>query len=459
MGVFRAYDIRGVFGEDLTPELALKIGMAFGSFLEGKLEVVVGWDSRLTSPILRDCVMAGLASTGCDCLDVGLIPTPVLYFSSIHYGEKAGVMVTASHNPPQYNGFKLCKGGISYSYETGISLVENLIKSQNFRLVEWDKTGKIGYKEVLSDYIEYVTKNRVLDKKIKVVVDAGNGTCGFTEKIFRILGCEVKVLFGEPDGRFPNHLPDPLKEETLETLRRKVVEEKADVGIAFDGDGDRVGFVDDKGQIVRGDMAFMLFAEETLKRYPNSKIIFNVLGSKALFEYIRVLGGNPIMTRVGHSYIHEALLKENAVLAGEISGHFYFGKEYYGFDDGVFAAIKMVELLSRKNQKLSELATKLPKYFSSPEIRLKCPDDKKFKVVEVLKEKFEKEGFRLITIDGVRVEFEDGWGLVRASNTEPALVLRFEAKTQKRLDEIQKYIWEETKKSMEKIHLGGNKKI
>ncbi len=450
-GVFRAYDVRGVYGKDLTPDLALKIGMAFGTFLEEDFEVVVGGDSRLTSSALKSCVMAGLASTGCNCFDVGLIPTPVLYFASIHYGEKGGVMVTASHNPPQYNGFKLCKGGISYSYETGIGEVEKIVNTGNFRFVGWEKTGRIDKKEVLSDYIDYITKNRFLEKKLRVIVDAGNGTCGFTEKVFRILGCEVKVLFGEPDGRFPNHIPDPLKEETLETLRKKVVEEKADIGIAFDGDGDRVGFVDERGQIIRGDQAFMLFVKETLKQYPNSKIIFNVLGSKALFEEVKALGGIPIMTRVGHSYIHEALLKENAVLAGEISGHYYFGKEYYGFDDGVFAAVKMVELLSKTNLKLSELIEKLPKYYSSPEIRIPCPDEKKFRVVDVLREKFEKEGYKLITIDGVRVEFEDGWGLVRASNTEPALVLRFEAQTQKRLEEIKQHILKETRNILERI--------
>lgn len=450
-GVFRAYDIRGVYGKDLTPSLALKIGMAFGSFLEAGIEVVVGVDSRLTSPILKSCVIAGLASTGCDCFDVGLVPTPTLYFASIHYGKKGGVMVTASHNPPQYNGFKLCKGGVSYSYETGIGNVEKIVETEKFRPVGWEKTGKISKKEVLLDYVDYILKNRSLEKKLRVVVDAGNGTCGFTEKIFGMLGCEVKVLFGEPDGRFPNHIPDPLKEETLETLRKTVVKEEADIGIAFDGDGDRVGFVDEKGQIIKGDQAFMLFIRETLERCPNSKIIFNVLGSKALSEEIKALGGIPIMTRVGHSYIHETLLRENAVLAGEVSGHYYFGREHYGFDDGVFAAIKMVELLSKTNLKLSELIKKLPKYHSSPEIRISCPDEKKFKVVNVLKEKFEKEGYKLITIDGVRVEFEDGWGLVRASNTEPALVLRFEAQTQKRLEEIKKHILKETRNILERV--------
>ncbi|RLI05303.1 phosphomannomutase [Candidatus Bathyarchaeota archaeon] len=450
-GIFRAYDVRGIYGEDLTLDLTLKIGMAFGTFLEDKPEVMVGWDSRLSSPILRDCVVSGVAATGCNCVKIGLVPTPVLYFSSIHYGKKAGIMVTASHNPPQYNGFKLCKNGVSYSYETGIGQLEKIVETNDFKLVDWSSAGKIESKEILHDYINYITKNVRLEKKLKIVIDAGNGTCGFTGEIFKQLECEVKVLFSEPDGRFPNHLPDPLREETLETLRQKVVEEKADFGIAFDGDGDRVGFVDEKGQIVRGDLSFMIFVREILKQHPNSKIIFNVLGSKALFEDIKALGGIPIMTRVGHSYIQEALLNEKAVLAGEISGHYYFGKEYYGFDDGVFASVKMAEILSKTNLKLSELVKKLPKYHSSPEIRIRCSDEKKFEVVEALKKKFEKEGYKLITIDGVRVEFEDGWGLVRASNTEPALVLRFEGITPEKLNEIQQFIMKETENILKRV--------
>ncbi|MGP3703865.1 MAG: phosphomannomutase/phosphoglucomutase [Candidatus Bathyarchaeota archaeon] len=449
--IFRAYDIRGVYGKELTLDTALNIGLAFGSIIEENIEVTVGWDSRLSSPALKSCISAGVAATGHKCTEVGLVPTPLLYFSTIHYGVKAGVMVTASHNPPEYNGFKLCKGGVAYSYETGIGNVEETFNSKNFKIVSWDRVGSIGGQNIIPDYLEYVRKIIKIEKKLKVVVDAGNGTCGFVGKIFEEMGCEAKVLFEEPDGRFPNHIPDPLKSETLKVLCEEVVKEKADVGIAFDGDGDRVGFVDETGKVVEGDLAFMLFVEESLKRYPNSKIVFNVLGSKALLEVIEMFKGKPLMTRVGHSYIHETLIKENASLAGEVSGHYYFGKDYYGFDDGVFAALKLAEILSKSGKTFSQLLERFPRYYTSPEIRITCADEKKFKVVDFLKTKFKKEGLRIITIDGVRVEFEDGWGLVRASNTEPALVLRFEAVNKERLNNIKQKIMDEVKETIKKF--------
>ncbi|RLI23954.1 MAG: phosphomannomutase, partial [Candidatus Hecatellales archaeon] len=423
-GIFRAYDIRGVYGEDLTPELALKIGMAFGSLLDPGLEVVVGRDPRLTSPSLQAALTAGLTAVGCPVVDLGLSATPLVYFASIHHGVKGGAIVTASHNPPQYNGFKLCKGGVSYSYETGVGEVERRVSEGRFRLQTWEKAGSVRRLEILPDYVETVLKGRRLEKPLKVVLDAGNGSCGFAGEIFEKLGCQVRMLYAEPDGRFPNHLPNPLLEETLEDLKKAVVEWGADLGIAFDGDGDRVGFVDDRGRTVQGDQAFILYVRETLNRYPGSKIIFNVLCSKAVVEEVEALGGKPIMVRVGHSYIHEALLSEGAALAGELSGHFYFGREYYGYDDAVYAAVRMAEIVSKAGEPFSQLVDSLPKYHSSPEVRIKCPDEVKFRVVEALKAKLEREGLRLTTIDGVRVEVEGGWGLVRASNTEPALVLR-----------------------------------
>ncbi|RLI35114.1 phosphomannomutase [Candidatus Bathyarchaeota archaeon] len=439
-GIYRAYDIRGVYGEELTVEEALKIGLAFGSLLEEGLEVMVGRDSRLTGPTLQAALTSGLTAAGCPVVDLGLVATPVVYFASIHYGVKGGAMVTASHNPPQYNGFKLCRGGVSYSYETGVGEIERRVKEGNFRVKSWRETAGSRSFNVLPDYRETVLKGRKLEKPLKVVVDVGNGACGFSEEIFRELGCQVKMLYAEPDGRFPNHIPNPLLEETLEDLKRAVVEWGADMGVAFDGDGDRVGFIDDKGRIVRGDQALILYVREILSRYPGSKIIFNVLCSKAVMEEVEKLGGKPLMTRVGHSYIHEALLEENSPLAGELSGHFYFGREYYGFDDAIYAAVRMAEIVSKAEGSFSQLVDSLPKYVSSPEIRVKCPDEAKFKVVDVLKSRLEAENLKLITVDGVRVEWQDGWGLVRASNTEPALVLRFEASTSQRLEEIKGWI-------------------
>ena len=449
--IFRAYDIRGVYGEDLTPELALKIGMAFGSLLEPGLEVAVGRDVRLTGPVLQSALTAGLTAVGCPVADLGLTATPIVYFASIHYGARGGVMVTASHNPPQYNGFKLCRKGVSYSYETGVGEVERRVAEGRFRLQGWEQTASARKFNALPDYEETVLKGRKLEKPLKVVLDVGNGSCGFAGEILEKLGCQVKMLYDKPDGRFPNHIPNPLLEETLEDLKRAVVEWKADLGIAFDGDGDRVGFVDDRGRTVQNDQAFILYAREVLGRYPGSKIIFNVLSSRTVVGEVEALGGKPLMVRVGHSYVHEALLEENAPLAGELSGHFYFGREYYGYDDAVYAAVRMVEIVSKAEEKFSELVDRLPKHASSPEIRVKCPDEVKFKVVEALKGKLAAQGLKLVTIDGVRVETEGGWGLVRASNTEPALVLRFEASTREKLEEIKGWLLAELKRTLKEF--------
>ncbi len=447
-GMFRAYDIRGVYGQDLTVEQGVRVGKAFGTFLDGTGEVVVGRDSRISGPVLSNALASGLLSTGCDCVDVGLVPTPIIYFASIHYGKRAGVMLTASHNPPEYNGFKLCREGLSFSYDTAIGQVEKLVESGRFKEATWEEVGSYRSQEVSRDYMEFILGKIHVERKLKVVIDVGNGTCGFAGELFKKLGCDVEVLFPEPDGRFPHHIPNPLKEETLVELQRRVLESKADFGIAFDGDGDRVGFIDDRGQVVRSDAPFMLFARDVLRRHPNSKIITDVLSSKAVSEDIAAHGGVPLMMRVGHSYIQEGLFREGASFAGELSGHFYFGRDYYGYDDGVFAAVKMVEILSKTERTLSKVIEVLPRYVSSPEIRLKCADDRKVGVVEALKRKFQGEGYRIIDIDGVRVEFDDGWGLVRASNTEPALVLRFEASSKDRVDYIQRLILGETEKAL-----------
>jgi phosphomannomutase/phosphoglucomutase len=444
-GIFRAYDIRGVYGNDLTPELALGIGKAFGTFLGGRGDVVVGHDVRLSCGVLKRSFVAGLLSTGCNCVDIGLVSTPVLYFASIHYGKRAGVMITASHNPPEYNGFKFCNGGISYSYDTALGELERILETKDFRLAPWSELGTISRQEVLEDYSNFLADKFRLEKKVKVVIDVGNGSCGFLKGIFEKVGCEVSMLYPGPDGRFPNHIPDPLREETLADLRKEVLRSKADLGMAFDGDGDRVGFIDEKGRVVRGDHAFILFARDVLRRRPGSKIIFNVLSSRALSEDVLSHGGIPIMSRVGHSYIHELLLEEKASLAGEVSGHFYFADDYYGFDDGAFAGLRMVEILSRSSLTLSQIVEGLPSYFTSPEIRVKCSDDRKFEIVNKLKGSFLARGYRIIDIDGVRIEFDEGWGLVRASNTEPALVLRFEATSEEKLSEIRRSIEDELK--------------
>ncbi len=448
-GIFRAYDVRGVYGETLTPEISMKIGKAFGTFLPEQEKIVVGRDVRLNGPVLKTALLSGLMSTGHSCLDVGMVSTPVLYFSTIYREKCAGVMLTASHNPPEYNGFKFCRAGLSYSYETGIGEIERLVMEQEFRGSKWDTAGQTEFREILPDYIDDLVARISLERKLKVIVDVGNGSCGFIKEVLERIGCNLEVLFPEPDGRFPNHIPNPLQDETLDTLRERVVKTGADIGIAFDGDGDRVGFVDEQGGIIRSDVALMIFARDVLARHPGSKVVINPLCSRALAEHIEAKGGIPVMSRVGHSYIHEKLLEEDAVLAGEISGHFYFAKDHYGYDDGVFSGLKMIELLSKTPETLSETVSTLPSYPSSPEIRIHCPEDRKFLVVDELKDRFQKKGMKVIDIDGARVEFETGWGLVRASNTEPALVLRFEGDTVEDLEEIRKSITAEVDSVLE----------
>ncbi|MEM2882771.1 MAG: phosphomannomutase/phosphoglucomutase [Candidatus Bathyarchaeia archaeon] len=431
MGIFRAYDIRGVYGEDLTPDLALRIGNAFGAFLGGGgRRVAVARDSRLSGPTLEAAFKSGLMAAGCEAVELGLQPTPLLYFAIAHFGLDGGAAVTASHNPPEYNGFKLCRErAFSLTYESGIAEIGERATRGPMILEPWTGLGRESGMEVRAAYSEFLRAKVRLGRGLRVVIDAGNGTCGFAGELFRELGCEAEVLFPEPDGRFPNHIPNPLKEETLAHLRAEVKRRGADLGIAFDGDGDRVGFLDERGNALRGDVALMIFASEALKGRGGGEVLFDVASSKAVADHIRRLGGRPSMIRVGHSYVMRELFDRGAVLAGELSGHYYFAEGYYGYDDGIFAAARMAEILSRSDRPLSEIAASLPKHISTPEERIPCPDDRKFRVVEALRAKLEAKGISLITIDGVRAEFEDGWALVRPSNTEPALVLRFEAET------------------------------
>lgn len=449
MGVFRAYDIRGVYGKELSPKLGFDVGLAFAQFIgEGKT-LSVARDVRLTGPVLESMVKAGILASGCDVMELDVQPTPLMYFSIAHLGLDGGCMITASHNPPEYNGFKLCREkGFSLTYESGIGEVERLVSSADMKFKHWNQLGNKEHFKIRPVYEEYLKERIRFGRKLKVVVDVGNGTCGFVGEMLKRLGCKVDVLFGEPDGRFPNHIPNPLNEETLEELKRRVVGYKADMGIAFDGDGDRVGFVDERGVAVKGDQAMMILAENVVKRGGKSKVLFDVATSKAVPEHVEALGGKPLMTRVGHSYVMEALHREGADMAAEISGHYYFADEYYGFDDGIYAAAKMIEILSNNELRLSEIVQKLPGYISTPEERRKCPDDKKFEVVDRVKEKLESSGYRLITLDGVRVELEDAWGLVRASNTEPAIILRFEGKTPEQLEKVKTLVEEAFDKAM-----------
>ncbi len=430
--IFREYDIRGLVGSDLTPETARSIGMSYGTYLQGKggSSAVVGYDVRTSSPSLAGALIEGITATGCDVLDVGTVPTPVLYFSILHYGKDGGVMVTGSHNPIEYNGFKLCIGAASLSGGE-IAKLRDIILKRDFKT----GSGSVEAAEPLGEYADYLLKRIEVKKKLKVVVDAGNGTAGvLAPLIYRKLGCEVVELYCEPDGNFPNHMPDPTVPALLEDLIAKVKSEGADLGIGFDGDADRIGAVDDRGNIVWGDRLLALYAGEVLEK-GSQKIIFDVKCSQALVESIESAGGIPVMWKTGHSLIKQKMKDEKSPLAGEMSGHMFFADDYYGYDDAIFAGARLLQLLSRTDSPLSELDASIPRYISTPEIRVDVSDDAKFEIVEKAGRHFKKD-YETIDVDGVRILFPDGWGLIRASNTQPVIVMRFEAKTREAMEKI-----------------------
>ncbi len=437
MSIYRAYDIRGVYKQELTCEVAENIGKAYATFIDGG-EVVVGFDARDSATSLRDSLVKGLTSGGCDVVDVGMVPTPLLYFTISHFNKDGGIMITGSHNPPEYNGFKLCRGTHTL-YGEEIQELKKIIDSGRYR----EGDGCVSELDVKETYLSYVAERININKKTRVVVDGGNGAVDdVAEKLFKMLGCEVSCIYCEPDGSFPNHFPDPTVDGNLKDLIEVVREKKADLGVAFDGDCDRLGVVDGSGNIVRGDQILILFARQVLKRKQGSRIIFEVKCSQALVDEIQEGGGIPVMYRTGHSFIKKKMREVDSPLAGEMSGHFFFADNYYGFDDGIYAAARLMEILSNSDKTLEELVEGMPHYYSTSEIRLKCGEREKFEIVEDVKAKFSKK-YDVIDIDGVRVQFDDGWGLVRASNTEPALILRFEAKTKARLEEIRELITRE----------------
>jgi phosphomannomutase/phosphoglucomutase len=435
--IFREYDIRGVVDKDLTPDVVQRLGQGFGTHManSGRFNIVVGRDGRLSSNRLGEALIQGLISTGCNVVDIGLCPTPVYYFSIFHLDKDGGIMVTGSHNPPEFNGFKVSVGKSTILGDR-IQNLRRLIERGKFAVGK----GDLSQEEIIRPYHHYIKKNIHLEKKIKVVIDAGNGTAGVVAgPLLRDLGCEVEELYCEIDGRFPNHFPDPTIPGNLRDLIDRVKKIRADVGIGYDGDGDRIGVVDDKGNIIWGDQLMILFAREILKNEKGATFVAEVKCSKNLFADIELHGGKAIMWRTGHSLIKEKMKQERAVLGGEMSGHLFFADRYFGYDDAIYASCRLTELLSITDRKLSQLLDDIPKTFITPEIRVECPDEIKFRVVEKIKEELRKD-YLIIDVDGVRVKFEDGWGLVRASNTQPVLVLRFEALTEKRLEEIRDLI-------------------
>jgi len=439
--MFRMYDIRGIWGEDLTEETAEVIGKAFGTYVKQKgiNSVLVGRDNRISSKPIRDALIKGLTSTGCDVLDVGVLTTPAFYYSNILYNSQAGMMITASHNPPQFNGFKVMVGP-STIYGEELKKIYYIAEKGEFE----KGSGEVKYAYPINSYINMIKeKVRLGDRKLKVVVDCGNGTASlFYPDVIYNLGCEVYPLYCESDPTFPNHFPDPVKEENLKDLIEEVKRVKADLGIAFDGDGDRIGVVDEKGNIIWGDMLMILYWREIMKKHPGAEAIVEVKCSQALVEEIEKLGGKPVFYKTGHSLIKAKMKEMNAVFTGEMSGHMFFADEYYGFDDAAYAAARLLRILSNTDKSLSELLADVPKYPSTPEIRLECSDERKFDVVKGVTEYFREKGYNIIDVDGARVLFDGGWGLVRASNTGPELIVRCEAKTQEKLEEIKKALSE-----------------
>ncbi len=428
MSIFREYDIRGVYGTDLTEAIAGQIGRAFGTRIGrmGGKTIALGYDMRLSSPSLREAVLSGLLETGIDVVDIGACPTPALYFSQFHLKVDGGVMITASHNPAEFNGFKLCQGKTTL-FGAQIQQIQTMIQQGDYAMGE----GAVSFhSDFLSAYLDFFVGHFGKLRRKRVVVDCGNGAAAFiAPQILEALGCEVIPLYCEPDGRFPNHHPDPTVPENLADLIAEVQTQKADVGVAFDGDGDRIGAVDEKGNIIWGDSLTLFFAERILAAHPGATIISEVKASQVLYDEVTRLGGRAIMWKAGHSLIKAKMKETGALLAGEMSGHIFFADRYFGYDDAIYAACRLVEILAepgQENRPLSAGFAHLPKYHTTPEIRVDCPDALKFEVVERCRAHFSKK-YQTIDIDGVRMLCDGGWGLIRASNTQPALVLRFEA--------------------------------
>ncbi|MCD9187085.1 MAG: phosphomannomutase/phosphoglucomutase [Pyrinomonadaceae bacterium] len=445
--IFREYDIRGIVGEQLTDETVEKIGLALGTFFKrnGAKRIAVGYDARESGTRFRDLLVKGFNATGCDAVLIGRVPTPVLYHTVFTKDVDGGVMITGSHNPPDHNGFKICLGKQTL-FGSQIQEIKQIALAGEFA----EGAGKTEEIEVLAEYeADIKSKINLGEKRLKVVVDGGNGMGGVTGvPVYESLGFELVKLFTEPDSNFPNHHPDPTVTENLQDCIKSVRKTGADLGIAFDGDGDRIGVVDETGRIIWGDELMVLLSREILKENAGATIIAEVKCSQNLFDDIAAHGGNPIMWKAGHSIIKSKMKETHAALAGEMSGHIFFADKFYGFDDATYAGARVLEILSKTDKTLSELLSDLPETFSTPELRVDCADEEKFEVVAKIAEEFAKTN-EVITIDGARILFENGWGLVRASNTQAILVLRFEADSEENLARIREIVEQKVNKLIE----------
>jgi phosphomannomutase/phosphoglucomutase len=436
-GIFKAYDIRGIVDRSLTVEAVRAIGQAIGSeaVAKGVREIAIGRDGRLSGPRLRDALIDGIRASGTNVVDIGMVATPMLYFSTFHLGTASGIEITGSHNPPDYNGLKMVLAGTTLHGDTIQQLRGRLDCGD---LVHAAKPGALCSADVVDAYTERIVGDVKLARPLKIAVDCGNGVAGaFAPRLYRALGCEVIELFCDVDGTFPNHHPDPAHPENLQDLIRCLRETDAEIGLAFDGDGDRLGVVTKDGAVIFPDRQMMLFARDVLAQRPGAEIVFDVKCSRHLARQIAQYGGKPTMWRTGHSLIKAKLKETGAPLAGEMSGHIFFNDRWYGFDDGMYAGARLLEILSRESDP-SAMLNALPEGINTPELQIKTAEGENFTLMEQLKAQAKFEGAReVITIDGVRVEYEDGFGLARPSNTTPVVVLRFEADTQAALLRIQ----------------------
>ncbi|MFQ5709428.1 MAG: phosphomannomutase/phosphoglucomutase [bacterium] len=432
--IFREYDIRGIAEDDLVDENVWLIGQGIGTFFlrQQAKTLVIGRDVRLSSKRIRDALVGGLLSTGVNVIDVGVVLTPVQYFAILHLNADGGVMITGSHNPIEYNGLKLSSKGVGAVYGAQIQTIREIVEKREFV----QGSGEVMEQDIMAEYVQALKARLHFDRQLKIVLDPGNGTGGLVApELWQDLGCEVVCIYCEPDGRFPNHLPDPTVPKYVVDLQNKVKEVGADVGVGYDGDSDRVGVIDDRGRIVYADRLLAILSREVLQRHPGGQIVFDVKCSQALPEEIEKYGGKPLMWKTGHSLLKAKMKEVQAPLAGEMSGHIFYADDYFGFDDAIYVSGRLLQMLSRTDKKLSEIADEIQSFESTPEIRIEATDEDKFRVVADLAAFFDKS-YETVKIDGARVLFGDGWGLVRASNTQPVLVLRFEAKSKARLGEI-----------------------
>ncbi len=434
--IFKAYDIRGIVDQDLTPETVKLIGLAIGSesIAKGERDVVVGRDGRLSGPVLMESLKSGLKASGCHVVDIGMVPTPLVYYATFTKAATSGVMITGSHNPPEYNGFKIMIAGETLSGERIQELYQR-INTNDFSAGHGTSTQV----DIEQDYIDHINSDIKLDNPLNVVIDAGNGVAGnIAPKLYEQLGANVTKLFCMVDGNFPNHHPDPSKPKNLINIIQEVKDTGADMGFAFDGDGDRLGLIDNKGNVIWADRQMILYSRDILKRNPGGKIVFDVKCSSLLPKDITENGGEPIMSRTGHSFIKAKLKETGALLGGEMSGHIFFKERWYGFDDALYTGARLLEILSKTNKTCAEVFAQLPDSINTPEINIHFDEQgQQFKAMDKLAKNVSFDNAEITTIDGVRVDYPNGWGLVRPSNTTPCLVLRFEADTQKTLEEIQ----------------------